>query len=263
MTFHIITIFPQIFDFYFKESILGRAQKKGLIKIKIYNLRDFTKDKHKTVDDKSYGGGAGMIFKIEPIYKAVQKIKRDILSFSVGTWKRGNLSKKEKKALDADALKNLAKNRKKDWKIINSWAKENKIWQTILFSVKGKTYQQETARKFSHYQNLILICPRYEGADERIAQYIADQEISIGNYILTGGEIPAMIVADSVTRLLPQVLGNSTSLAVESFAQKNYLEYPQYTYPKIFLGWKVPKILLSGNHIKIKAWRKKKSKIKK
>ncbi|MBU4375472.1 tRNA (guanosine(37)-N1)-methyltransferase TrmD [Patescibacteria group bacterium] len=213
MTFHIITIFPNIFDSYLNESILGRAQKNKLIKIKIHNLRDWTTDKHKTVDDTPCGGGAGMIMKAEPIYKAIQDIKSQI----------SNL-------------------------------------KTILLSAKGKQWNQQTAKKYSKLDEIILICGRYEGVDERVKKFI-DKEISIGDYVLTGGEIPAMAIIDSITRLLPGVLGNKKSADIESHSIPGILEYPQYTKPEtiIIKGKKcnVPKVLLSGNHKLIKEWRDK------
>jgi tRNA (guanine37-N1)-methyltransferase len=220
MTFHIITIFPNIFDSYFKESILNRAQEKKLIEIRIYNLRDFATDKHKTVDDTPYGGGAGMVFKIEPIWRCIQFLKSKV---------KGQKSK----------------------------ARKTRI---ILFSAKGKRYTQADAKRLARYENIIMICGRYEGVDERVAKYLADEEISIGDFVLTGGEIPAMVVVDSVTRLLPGVLGNIDSSKIESHSSPNYLEYPQYTKPAEFQGWKVPRVLLSGNHKKIQAWREKQSK---
>lgn len=213
MKFDIITIFPDIFDSYFSESIVNRAQKAKIIGVNIHNLRDYTEDKHKTVDDTPYGGGAGMVMKIEPIWKVIQNIKN------------------------------------------------SKNTRIILFSAKGKKYTQEDARRLSKYENLILICGRYEGVDERVAENLVDEEISIGDYVLTGGEIPAMVLVDSVSRLLPGVLGNPESLNEESFSlEKNInLEYPQYTKPEDFMGWKVPEVLLSGNHKKIEEWRKKHS----
>jgi tRNA (guanine37-N1)-methyltransferase len=201
--FDIITIFPDIFNSYFKESIIKRAQEKHLIKINIHNLRDYTTDKHKTVDDKPYGGGPGMVLMIEPIYKAVKKIKG----------------------------KSKAK--------------------VILFSAKGKKFDQKMAKRFSKLDKLIMICGHYEGVDERIAKHIADEEISIGDYILTGGEIPGMIVVDAVTRLIPGVLGKKESL------EEIKGSYPVYTRPEIFNKLKVPKTLLSGDHKKIEEWRKK------
>ena len=231
MKFEIITIFPKIFDSYFSESIIKRAQKAGLIGIGIHNLRDFTFDKHKTVDDTPYGGGAGMVMKIEPIYRAVSSI---ISNFQFPISKQIPISK--------------------------SKISKPKNTRIILFSAKGKKYTQKDARRLAKYDNLILICGRYEGVDERVAKYVADEEISIGDYVLTGGEIPAMVVVDSVARLLPGVLGNIESAKEESHSIKGQLEYPQYTKPEIYNKWKTPKVLLSGNHKEIEKWRKKHSK---
>lgn len=230
MKFHIITIFPEIFESYFNESIIKRARQSNLIDIKIHNLRDYTKDKHKKVDDTPYGGGAGMVMQVQPIYDCVKAIK----------------------------------------------AKKSRV---ILFSAKGKKYTQADAKRLAKYENLILICGRYEGVDERVAKHIADEEISIGDYVLTGGEIPAMVLTDSISRLIPGVLGNPESLKEESFENSKLktqnvkhkmqsnsasLEYPQYTRPETFSAegkaWKVPKVLLSGNHKKIEEWRKKNNK---
>lgn len=219
MKFNIITIFPNIFDSYFNESIIKRAQEKKLIDIKTHNLRDWTNDKHKTVDDTPYGGGAGMVMKVEPLYKALSALR-----------------------------KQKAESRKQ---------------KIILLSAKGKKWDQQMAKKFSKLDELILICGRYEGVDERITKFI-DEEISIGEYVLTGGEIGAMAIVDSITRLLPDVLGNSESATEESHSTPGILEYPQYTRPEIFEAdgkkYKVPEILLSGNHKKIEEWRKEKMK---
>ncbi len=204
--FNIITIFPNIFNSYFNESILKRAQEKKLIKIDIHNLRDFTEDKHKKVDDSPYGGGPGMVLKVDPVYKAVQSIK--------------------------------SKNK-------------NSKTRVILFSTRGKIFNQKTAQRLSKYDQLILICGRYEGVDERVAKYIADEEISIGDFVLFGGEIPAMIIVDAVSRFIPNVLGKKESLEIIKGS------YPVYTRPEIFNNWKVPKTLFSGNHDKIDKWRKK------
>jgi len=217
MIFNILTIFPQIFDSYFNVAMIKRAQLKKIIKIKITDLRQFAENKYKSVDDTPYGGGAGMVLKIEPIYKALKSIKR------------------KKKS------------------------------RVILFSARGKTLTQKDLRRLKKYEQLILICGRYEGVDNRVAEHLADEEISIGNYVLTGGEIPAMVLVDGITRLLPGVLGNLESPKDESFAKETpmgqaELEYPQYTKPEKFKGWKVPEILLSGNHGKIKEWRDKQKK---
>lgn len=238
--FHILTIFPEIFSCYFNESIISRAEKKQLVKINIYNLRNFTRDKHKTVDDRPYGGGPGMVMMIKPIYKAVFKI----------------LSKKFR----FEDLKQLKK--------IKKYKSTTKI---ILFSAKGKKFDQKMAKKLSKLEDLIMICGRYEGVDERVAEHIADYKISMGNYILTGGELPAMIVVDAVSRLIPGVI-RTESLKDESFSFREgdlLVEYPQYTRPEIFypnpknkkVFWRVPKILLSGNHKKIKEWREKNRKL--
>ncbi len=214
ISFNIISLFPEAFS-YFNISILKRAQKKGIINIKIINPRDFSIDKHKKVDDRPYGGGPGMVLKIDPIYKAVQFIKKRYIK-----------SKKQKTRI-------------------------------ILFSLKGKKFNQAMAKRLTRYENLILICGHYEGVDERIAKYIADEEISVGDYILSGGEIPAMIVVDAVSRLIPGVLGKYESL------EEIKGSYPVYTRPEVFypnpknkkIAWRVPKILLSGHHQKIKKWR--------
>jgi tRNA (guanine37-N1)-methyltransferase len=212
MRFDIITIFPDIFDSYFNESIIKRAQKKKIAKIKIHNLRDFSEDKRRTVDGRPYGGGSGMVLMAEPIYQAVKAIKKK---------------------------------------------KKSKI---ILLSAKGKKFGQKTAERFSKLEQMIIICGRYEGVDERVAKYLTDEEISIGDYVLTGGELPAMIVVDAVSRLLPGAIAKE-SLAEESFSRERFLEYPHYTRPEELLmngkKRKVPKILLSGNHKKIKEWREK------
>ncbi|MCK5061905.1 tRNA (guanosine(37)-N1)-methyltransferase TrmD [Candidatus Parcubacteria bacterium] len=217
MTFHIITIFPEIFNSYFNESIIKRAQESGKIKIKIHNLRDYTKDKHKTVDDTPYGGGAGMVMKVDVLYKALRALRQQT----------------------ADS-------------------RQQKI---ILLSAKGKTWNQPMAKEYTKYDDIILICGRYEGVDERILNFV-DEEISIGDYVLTGGEIPAMAIVDSIARLIPGVVGNEMSPLDESHTESGVLEYPQYTRPEIFIDEKgekysVPDILKSGNHAEIKKWREK------
>lgn len=216
MKFDIITIFPNIFDSYLNESILKRAKEKEIIEVRAHNLRDYTKDKHKTVDDTPYGGGAGMVLKVEPIYKAVQQIK----DASIG----------------------------------------NEKIRTVLFSAKGKRFTQSDAKRLLSYDRLVFVCGRYEGVDERVVQHVVDEELSIGDFVLTGGELPAMIVIDAVARLLPDVLGNSKSAQYESHAQEGVLEHPQYTKPEEFNGWRVPDVLLSGHHKEIKKWREETSK---
>ncbi|MBU0963851.1 tRNA (guanosine(37)-N1)-methyltransferase TrmD, partial [Patescibacteria group bacterium] len=220
MRFDVITIFPEIFNSYFNESIIKRARKKKKINIKIHDLRKYTSDKHKTVDDRPYGGGPGMVLKIEPLYKCLKAIKK-------------------KSARGGSATGGKSK--------------------TILLSAKGKTFNQTLASHYKNLDQLILICGHYEGVDERIKKYI-DQEISIGNYVLTGGEVPAMVIVDSITRLIPGVLGDKNSPKDETFSKsKYYIEYPHYTRPENFKGQKVPEVLLSGNHSKIANWRQKQS----
>ncbi len=221
MQFHIVTIFPRILDSYLSESIIGRAQKSRIIEIFTHNLRDYTTDKHGKIDDTPYGGGAGMVLQVQPIYACVEAVKKLI-------------AKKSKKTI-----------------VIGSKTR------IILFSAKGKKYTQRSAERLAKYDKLILICGRYEGVDERVAQSIADEEISIGDYVLTGGELPAMVVIDSVTRLLPGVLGNDASSKYESHSRKNYKEHPQYSKPASFNGWEVPAVLLGGNHGEIGKWREK------
>ena len=227
MQFDIITIFPHIFDSYLKESFIKKAREKGLIKINIHNLRDFTKDKHKTVDDRPFGGGLGMVLKIEPIFKAVR------------------------------FLKSKLKNQKS---------------KVILFTPRGKKFTQRIAYKLSRLDKVILICGRYEGVDERVAKHIADMELSIGDYDLMGGELPAMVVMETITRLIPGALGKPQFLKERISKNKGFIEYPQYTRPEVFLlppsprlrragkkrtNWKVPKVLISGNHKEIERWRER------
>ena len=243
MQFDIITIFPDMFESYFSESIIKRAQDKKLIKINIHNLRDYTKDKHKTVDDTPYGGGAGMVLKVEPIFAAVRQVK----------------SKKFPPTADPPKAEKVKSKRK-----------------IILLSAKGKKFDQKMARKFSKLGQIILICGRYEGVDERVAKHIADEEISIGDYVLTGGELPAMIITDAISRLIPGVI-KKESLLEESFSfdkksgkengreagsgkREARREYPQYTKPEVFRKWRTPKVLLSGNHKKIEEWKEKHTK---
>ncbi len=216
MEFDVITIFPEILKSYLAEAQIGRAIRKKLIKINIHNLRDYTSDRHKTTDDIPYGGGAGMIMKIEPIFKNIQA-----------------LLKKQKKRSKT---------------------------RIILLSAKGQLYNQKKATQLTKkYDRLIFICGRYEGVDERVAQKLVDEEISIGPYVLSGGELGALIIIDSVTRLLPGVLGNQASLKDESY-NNDQTEYPQYTRPEKFQDWSVPKVLLSGNPKLISQWRKSKQK---
>jgi len=224
MQFDIITIFPEIFNSYLNESFIKKAREKGLIKIRIHNLRDFTTDRHKTVDDRPFGGGLGMVIKVEPIYRAFSTLISNF-QFPISKQKR----------------------------------KQTKI---ILFTPRGKKFNQKLAYKLSKLDRVVMICGRYEGVDERVAKYIADMELSIGDYDLMGGELPAMIVIETVARLIPGVLGKPELLKERITKEKGFIEYPQYTRPEIFepkkgIKWKVPKVLLSGHHKKIAEWREK------
>lgn len=215
MRFDILTIFPQMFDSYLKESIIKRAQKNKIIKIYIHDIRKFSKDKHKKVDDPPFGGGAGMVMTPQPLY---------------------------------DALKHIKKSNK---------------GPVIYMTPQGKTLTQIKAEKIAEkFQNLILVCGRYEGIDQRIRDLLIDEEISIGNYVLTGGELPAMVLIDTISRLIPGVLGKEESHMEDSFSKKlkRKREYPHYTRPAKFKGIQVPEVLLSGNHKEIEKWRNSKLK---
>jgi tRNA (guanine37-N1)-methyltransferase len=214
MKFDIITIFPHIFDSYLNESFIKKARESGKISVAVHDLRKFTKDPHKSVDDRPYGGGLGMVLKIEPIFEAVKKIKKN----------------------------NKAK--------------------VILFTPRGKKFTQQMAYKLSKEKQLIFVCGRYEGVDERVAKNLADLEISIGDYDLMGGELPAMVVIETMARLIPGLLGKPEFLKERITKTKGFLEYPQYTRPENFvpkkgIAWKVPKLFLSGHHKKINEWRAK------
>lgn len=206
MRIDIVTIFPKVFFGPFSESVLGRALKRGLIEINTVDLRNFTHDKRKTVDDKPYGGGPGMLMKPEPFFEAVESLR-------------------------------------------------NESSYVIFPSPQGEVFTQKIAGELAAKEHLILLCGHYEGIDERIRQTLVDQEISIGDYILTNGNIPAMVIVDAVARLIPGVLGSSDSPADESFSD-GLLEYPQYTRPEVYRGMKVPEALLSGDHDRIAEWRR-------
>lgn len=207
MKFSVLTLFPEMFNS-LKQSIIGRAEEKNLIHINVINMRDFSKDKHKKVDDTPYGGGAGMVIKPDIVYASFNSIK-------------------DKKA------------------------------KVIYLSPQGNVLNQKKVESLSKEEHLILLCGHYEGIDQRVLEEIVDEEISIGDYVLTGGELPAMVVIDSVSRYIDGVLGEE-SIKEESFSN-NLLEYPQYTRPEIFLGKQVPKVLLSGHHENIRKWRRKES----
>jgi len=211
MRIDIITIFPKMFEPVLNESIIKRAQAKKKVKIYIHDLRNFTLDKHRKVDDRPFGGGSGMVLNAEPIFRAVEKIKSQATSHKP---------------------------------------------HVILLCPQGKRLNQKIAKGLLKYEYLILICGHYEGIDERVREHLIDEEVSIGDYVLTGGELPAMVLVDCLARLVPGVLGDKNSLNFESF-EGNLLEYPQYTRPAKFRNLPVPKVLLSGDHKKIEIWRKK------
>ncbi len=218
MIIDIITIFPEMFAPVINESIIKRAQTKGLLKINIHDLRKYTDDPHKKVDAPGYGGG-GMVFRPEPFFKATESI----LGYK-----------------------------------IYPPEKKDKNKRIILLSPQGKTLKQATAKKFLNYERLILLAPRYEGVDERVARYLAEEEVSVGDYVLSGAELAAMLFVDCVTRLIPGVVSDKESIKRESFENK-LLDYPSYTRPEDFRGLKVPEVLLSGNHGKIDKWREEKA----
>ncbi|MET3546061.1 tRNA (guanine37-N1)-methyltransferase [Paenibacillus favisporus] len=211
MRVDVLTLFPEMLDGVFRTSILGKAQEKGIISLHTVNFRDYSGNKHGTVDDTPYGGGGGMVLKPEPIFAAVE----DLLE------KAGHQAKP----------------------------------RVILMCPQGETFSQKKAEELAKEEHLIFICGHYEGYDERIREHLITDELSIGDYVLTGGELPAAVVIDAVSRLLPGVLGNETSAVTDSFST-GLLEYPHYTRPVEFRGWKVPDMLLSGHHANIEAWRR-------
>lgn len=221
MRIDIFTLFPEIFDGTLKSSILGRAISQGLVKVVIHNIRDFTHDKHHTADDYPYGGGAGMVLKPEPVFEAVETVKERLAEEGM----------KEKEIAGIPI---------------------------ILLTPRGRLFSQPVARELAQHQNLMLICGHYEGIDERVSQHLVTDEISIGDYVLTGGETAAMVIVDAATRLLPGVLGSELSPEDESHSN-GLLEYPQYTRPPLFREWAVPEVLVSGNHEKIAGWRREQS----
>ena len=214
MIFHVLTIFPDFFQGPFAHGVVKRGKDAGLLDIRIHNLRDWTFDAHRTVDDRPFGGGEGMVLKAEPIFLAVEAI----------------------------------------------WPERQPGQRAVLLSAQGRKFDQALANRFSEDKEILLICGRYEGVDERVAEHLADDEISIGNYVLSGGELAAAVVIDAVARLLPGVLGNESSTAFESFQQTGHgeglLDCPHWTRPAEFRGWKVPEVLLNGNHEEIRRFRR-------
>ena len=234
MRFDLVTIFPEFFAGPLQHGIVRRAQETGLISVNVQDLREFTKDRHRTVDDRPFGGGEGMVLKPEPLFQAVEKL----LGHSVG-----------------DAISGKA--------MIGPGT------AIVLMSAAGKLFRQDTARRYAGLERVIFICGRYEGVDERVVEHLATEEISIGDFVLSGGELPAVMILDAVTRLLPGALGNEDSAVNESFSEmsvaeanagangvKALLDFPHYTRPAEFRGWSVPEVLIGGNHAEVAKWRR-------
>lgn len=216
MKFQVLTIFPDFFRGPFEHGVVARAAEAGILEIRIHDLRDWTFDRHRTVDDRPFGGGEGMVLKPEPLFLALESVlpRRDPVRHRV-----------------------------------------------VLLSAQGRPFNQRAARRLAGFEEVVLICGRYEGVDERVAEHLADEELSVGDFVLSGGELPAAVVIDCVARLLPGVLGNEASSVHESFSgngeDAGMLDYPQYTRPADFRGWTVPEVLLGGNHAAIAAWRRR------
>jgi tRNA (guanine37-N1)-methyltransferase len=212
--FHVLTIFPDFFRAAFEQGVVGKARTAGVIEIRVHDLRDWTRDRHRTVDDRPFGGGEGMLMKAGPIFEAVESI-----------WPQ---------------------------RAVGMRTPGQKV---ILLSAQGAKFDQARAREFSTLDEVLLICGRYEGVDERVAEHLADEELSIGDFVLSGGELPAAVVIDATARLIAGVLGNENSAVAESFGEDGMLECPQYTRPAEFRGWSVPEVLVGGNHEEIRKWR--------
>jgi len=247
MRFDLITIFPEFFAGPLDHGIVRRARESGLVEVNVQDLREFTKDRHRTVDDRPFGGGEGMVLKPEPLFEAVESL----LGHGVG---------EASKPGDGDPKAAI-----------------------VLMSAAGKLFRQETARRYAQLERIIFICGRYEGVDERVAEHLATEEISVGDFVLSGGELPAMMIVDAVTRLLPGALGNEASAQNESFsavaqhaaplppetpdagkrnglestdANRALLDFPHYTRPAVYRGWDVPEVLIGGNHAEVAKWRR-------
>lgn len=238
MHFHILTLFPEMVMDGLNTSITGRAVKNGHISIDAVNIRDFAENKHGHVDDYPYGGGAGMVMQPGPVYRAYEYVAKTIL---------------ERKPAEPGN-----KTREKDHEKTVEAGKESKKPRVIYMTPQGKVFNQSIAEELSKEEDLILLCGHYEGIDERVLEMIVTDHLSIGDYVLTGGELPAMVVIDAISRLVPGVLNNDVSAEFETF-HDNLLEYPQYTRPEEFMGKKVPEVLLSGHHKNIEAWRREQS----
>lgn len=213
MRFDVLTLFPEIFDGYLRQSLLKLAIQRGLVEVRLWNIRDFTADKHGKVDDKPFGGGPGMLICCQPVFDCVEAVRRD----------------------------------------------DPRPGQLIMLTPQGRQFDHHLVGELAEQERLILLCGRYEGFDERIREGLQPLEISIGDFITNGGEVPAMVVIDTVIRMIPGVLGDETSSKYDSFTESGLLEYPQYTRPRDFRGMKVPEVLLSGNHEEVQRWRREQS----
>ncbi len=260
MKFDIITLFPEMFSGPFSKSIIKRAQNNGLIEINLHQLRDYATDKHKTVDDRPFGGGPGMVIKVDVVDKAI----RD-------TIKQSHMAKNKARACEISTVASAfeAEGKKKAPRNFASQAMRKKTTtksKIIMLSASGQRFTQQKAIELSKYDNIVLLCGHYEGFDQRVHDHLVDEEISIGDYVLTGGEIPAMVLIDAITRMVPGVI-KEKSVTNESFMNQTHgtchpkpdYDYPVYTRPVEYKGWRVPEILLSGDHKKIDEWRKQAS----
>jgi tRNA (guanine37-N1)-methyltransferase len=222
MQFEVFTLLPEVFPPYLESSILQRASQRGLIDVRVHNIRDYTHDRHHTTDDTPYGGGGGMVMKPEPVFEAVESV----LGFTP-----------------------------------NSASQQPTPVPVILLTPQGRVFTQRVAEELSHHERIALLCGRYEGVDERIREHLVTDEISVGDYVLSGGELPALMIVDAVSRLIPGVLGDPTGAEDDSHSM-GLLEYPHYTRPPEFRGWQVPEVLLSGDHARIEKWRREQALIR-
>lgn len=248
MNFHILTLFPEMVENGLKTSIIGRAVAAGLLSIEAVNIRDFAFNKHQSVDDYPYGGGAGMLMQAEPVYLAYKDIEERIQK-RIQNAKMQNAETEEQ-----DAEVKVQNAGIQDAETVSP----DKKLRVVYLSPQGKTFDQKMAEELAEEEDLVLLCGHYEGIDERVLEEIVTDYVSIGDYVLTGGELPAMVMVDTISRLVPGVLHNDVSAEFESF-QDNLLEYPQYSRPEEWHGKKVPPVLLSGHHANIEKWRREQS----
>ena len=230
MQFEVFTLLPDVFAPYLESSILSRAQQRGLIDVRLHNIRDYTHDRHHTTDDTPYGGGGGMVMKPEPVFEAIESVL----------------------GLDPDRAQPPSPALAPGASVVSA---QDEPIPVILLTPQGRVFNQRVAEELALHERIALLCGRYEGVDERIREHLVTDEISVGDYVLTGGELPALILIDAISRLLPGVLGDPTGAEDDSHSM-GLLEYPHYTRPPEFRGWKVPDVLLSGDHGKIEKWRR-------